>query len=238
MRSRYRKTWAGFIWVVSSPILTFVVQSLIFKEIFKFNIEQYPLYLLAGLLPWFFISQSLNALTSSLVVSRDVLLAFKVEPTTIVAAQVLDQFISFLAAFFIVAVLLIVPQMGNYSFVRLMSIPLDFLLLFYFVLALTILLSFWHAFYRDIQFVVQFLMGLAFYLTPIFYSQAMFPEKYKWILKFNFFIPVVKLFQTSIYEWELQTWLTNVLYVAAINIVITVMIKLSFKKMRDFYIYV
>jgi ABC-type polysaccharide/polyol phosphate export permease len=237
MCARYRKTWAGFLWVISSPILTFLVQALIFKEIFKFNIDRYPLFLLAGLLPWFFISQTLNSVTSCLVLSREVLLAFKIPPYVIVSSQVLDQFLSFLAAFIIMGLFLILPHIYTYSFFRLCTIPINLLMILYFVLVLTTLLSFWHIFFRDVHFIIQFVMSLAFYVTPIFYTFEMFPAKYKWLLLINFFIPFIKIFQTSIYLWNLENWSINICQTLLINIFLTCLLLLSFKlKMRDFYI--
>ena len=237
MRARYRKTWAGLLWVISSPIITFLVQSLIFKEIFKFDIDRYPLYLLAGLLPWFFISQTLHSITSCLVLSREVLLAFKIQPFIIIASQVLDQFFSFLAAFAVIGVILIFPQINEYTFFRIFTIPLNLIMLLSFVMLLTSLLSFWHVFYRDVQFVVQFVIGLAFYITPIFYQSEMFPAEYKWILSLNFFIPFIKIFQISLYSWNMENWFVSFGHVVIVNILFLILIFVSFKrKMRDFYI--
>ena len=237
MRSRYRKTWAGFLWVIAGPILTFLVQSLIFQEIFKFKIEKYPVYLIAGLLPWFFISQALCSVTSCLVISREVLLAFKIRPIVIVASQVLDQFLSFLAAFIVIGVFIILPDIEKYSFLRLGSLILSMISLFYFVFILCSILSFWHVFYRDVLFVTQFLMGLVFYITPIFYSANSFPPKFIWLLDYNFFIPFVKIFQISIYSWNAHEWLGIFGIVMVLNAVMTLLLFLSLKfKMRDFYI--
>jgi ABC-type polysaccharide/polyol phosphate export permease len=237
MKSRYRKTFAGFLWVVSSPILTFVVQSLVFKSIFKFEINQYPLYLLSGLLPWFFISQTLYSSTTCLVASREVLLAFKIEPITIVAANVFDQFISFLAAFFIVSIFLIFPILDTFSFLRIMTIPIDLILILSLLLLFNSLLAFWYAFYRDINFITNFILGLVFYITPIFFLEKMFPENYLWILKVNIFIPFIKIFQTSIYSWNPDIWLNEVFKAILINILMAFLLKLSLKfKLKDFYV--
>lgn len=237
MKSRYRNTFAGVIWVIASPLLTFVVQSLVFKEIFKLKIDQYPVYLLSGLLPWFFISQTFYSSITCLVNSREVLLAFKIGPFSIVAANVLDQFISFLAAFLIIAGILIVPDKGHFSGGGLIALPLNLVSLFCFVLFLNYLLSFWYAFYRDINFITNFILGLIFYITPIFFVESMFPEKFNWILKFNFLIPFIKIFQTSLYAWTPEVWRGEFLKTIAINIALIFLIKLSHKlRFKDFYV--
>lgn len=237
MRSRYRKTFAGFLWVVAGPMLTFFVQSLIFKELFKFDISNYPLFLLSGLLPWFFISQTLSSTTSCLVLSREVLLAFKLKPFIIISSQVLDQFANFIAAFIIMGLFFLVPEFRDYNITRFFTFILNFVSIFYFVLILTSFLSFWHVFYRDVTFVTQFILSLIFYLTPIFYSVEVFPREYNWILNYNFFIPFIKIFQITIYKWAMADWVLSFGYTFIINLCLTFITYLSYKfKMRVFYI--
>lgn len=237
MRSRYRKTFAGFIWVVSSPILTFFVQSIIFRAIFKFNVEQYPLYLMSGLMPWFFISQTLYSSTTCLVASREILLAFKIEPFVIVAANVLDQFISFIVAFAIVAGFVVLPIITSYTFLQILTILINFIMIFYFVLMFNFLLAFWYAFYRDINYITNFLLGLMFYITPIFFEENLFPRSYHWILQMNIFIPFVKTFQISLHSWNGMIWGKELVKSILINIILTLLVKWSLKsRLKDFYV--
>ena len=58
MKSRYRRTFAGFIWVIMNPILVFLIQNFVFRNILNIKIDHYVLFLLGGLLPWIFISQT------------------------------------------------------------------------------------------------------------------------------------------------------------------------------------
>ena len=156
MRARYRKTWAGFIWVIASPVITFIVQAFIFKSILKLNISEYPFYLLTGLMPWFFISQSFNATTSCLVNARELLLGVRVNPLTIVGTQILDQFFNFLVVFFLILTFLFFTSSLNLNIVKILLLVPSVIMLFAFVFFSVFVLSFWHVFYRDIQFVVQF----------------------------------------------------------------------------------
>jgi ABC-type polysaccharide/polyol phosphate export permease len=59
MKFRYRKTFAGFIWVILNPIMMFVVQSLVFKRFLKIEIPDSFVFLLGGLLLWIFITQTI-----------------------------------------------------------------------------------------------------------------------------------------------------------------------------------
>ena len=60
LKSRYRKTFAGFLWVVLNPLMMFGVQSLVFKTFMKIQVPDYHLFLLGGLLPWIFFSSTIQ----------------------------------------------------------------------------------------------------------------------------------------------------------------------------------
>lgn len=237
MCSRYRRALAGFFWVIANPILTFVVQSLIFKSILKLEITNYPLFLLAGLMPWFFISQSLYVVTNSLVNSREVLLGFKIHPVVIVSSQVLDQFLSFLAAFLLTSLVVLKFNLSDTTLLQTGMTLFNILVLCTFSLLVTNLLAFWHVFYRDVQFIVQFIMNLAFYLTPVFYPRDFLSEKYQWIISLNIFYPFIKIFQDSMYALNFESWTFYLLQCFLILFSLALIVYLSYKiKMKDFYI--
>jgi ABC-type polysaccharide/polyol phosphate export permease len=237
MRSRYRKTIAGFVWVVANPIINFSVQAMVFKSILKINIENYPAFLLAGLMPWYFISQSVTSLASSLVVSRELLLGFEIDPLMIIATQVLDNFFNYIVASFVIIAALVGFNLITLNLSQYLLFVLDSLVLLPFVFVLTALVSFFHVFYRDIQFVTSFVMNIAFFLTPIFYSVNYVDQRFQWILKFNIFCPIVGLFQNSMHTFNLHLWVNNLLSSLGVIILLGSFLFLALKfKMKDFYI--
>ena len=237
MRSRYRKTLAGFIWVIANPIINFSVQALVFKIILKINIDQYPAFLLSGLLPWFFISQSVTALSGSLVGYRELLLGFKIRPMDIIASQVLDNFVNYIVAALFLIITLITLGMVKISGLQILLFFVNSLVLLPFVFIVTGIVSFLHVFYRDVQFVVSFLMNIAFFLTPIFYTINYVDPEFQWIFNLNIFYPIVALFQDSFHVLNLKAWSKDLLVTTGIIIVGSGVLKLLMKKkMKDFYI--
>ncbi len=237
MRSKYRKTLAGFIWVIAYPIISFIVQAMIFDKVLKLNILNYPAFLLAGFLPWIFISQSVISFASVLVHSREVLLTFKIHPSHIIASNVLDNFFNYLVATLILSLSLIYMGMMTISLFQLVLFLISALVLLSFVFILTLLISFLHVFYRDIQFVSTFLIGLAFFVTPIFYTRDYLDQSFPWILKINIFYPLIGLFQNCLYGLDVESWQTNFTYslliILSLGITSTLLLK---NKMKDFYI--
>src|SRR5271154_4561101 len=89
LKSRYRRTVAGFLWVVLNPLIMFGVQSMIFRHVLKIQISNYFLFLLSGLLPWIFITQSMDMCTSLFQANGGVLKSFHLNPLVLLTAQLI-----------------------------------------------------------------------------------------------------------------------------------------------------
>ena len=196
MKARYRKTIAGFIWVVMGPIIVFSVQSVVFKYILKIDIQNYSLFLLGGLLPWVFISSMLDMGIPSLVASEALLKGFKLHPSILIISQAIDNFVNFLFSYF----LLLIPTLvlTKAPLEGIIFIPLSVLLLLWGGASLTWCLAILNVFYRDVKFVINFFMGVLFFLTPIAYPISAIPENYRWIVDVNiiygFIAPIRHIF--------------------------------------------
>jgi ABC-type polysaccharide/polyol phosphate export permease len=198
MKSRYRKTWAGFIWVILNPLLMFGVQSLVFKKFLKLDIPDYFLFLLGGLLPWIFLTTTIQMGTPVFVTQSQLLRSFKINPMVILASQVLDGFINFVASF--ILILLPLYLLSDKSFTNLLFLPLALIPLFLGSLGLTITLSILNVFYRDLNFVMGFFFNLLFFLTPVFYPKEFVPNDYQWMINANPAVYLIEPFRTVIYQ--------------------------------------
>jgi len=198
LKSRYRKTWAGFLWVILNPILMFGVQSLVFKHILKINIPEYLLFLMGGLLPWIFLTTTIQMGTPVFVTQGQLLRSFKINPWIVLGAQVMDSFLNFLASFFLLLIPLFI--FSDKSFTSLFLLPLAFIPLLIGTLSITIILSIMNLFYRDINFVMGFIFSILFFLTPIFYPKEFIPPQYDWIISMNPFIYFIDPFRLLIYN--------------------------------------
>src|SRR3954465_5069767 len=129
LKSRYRRTIAGFLWVVLNPLIQFGVQSAIFRHVLKIQVNNYLIFLLSGLLPWIFITQSMDMCTSLFVTSGNVLKSFRLNPLVLLTAQLLDNLLNFLAAFLIIFVALLFHMGGETHLNGLLFTPIAVLVL-------------------------------------------------------------------------------------------------------------
>jgi len=220
MKSRYRKTIAGFLWVVLNPILLFGVHALIFKAILKVNIPNYFLFLLGGLLPWIFITNNISMATSTFVIQRDVIRSFALSPLALLFSQTLDNFINFLAAFALLFVSLLIYSSSINT--TLLLLPVAVVLLLIFTLALTTILATLQVFFRDVQFITQFINNILYLLTPIFYAPEYIPDNYRWLINFNPYYLIIRPFQLVLNNYsEVQigpSFLTAIFISTAISL--------------------
>lgn len=219
MKSRYRKTIAGFLWVILNPILTFAVQALIFKHILKVNVDNYYLFLLSGIIPWIFLTTTMNMTVSLFVVNRPVLMAFKLDPRIFVLAQTIDNFITFIISF-----LALLVMNGQWDILWGFKIPMFIAALLLLCLAVFFISCFFailHVFMRDTQFILQFVLNLFYFITPIFYPKELIPEKFQWVITYNPLYILIKPFQSIFWKYDPSLFLTD--YFKAVGLVAIIM---------------
>lgn len=230
MKSRYRKTWAGFLWVILNPILTFVVQALIFKNILKVNVENYYLFLLSGIVPWIFLTTTLTMSVSSFVVNRPILVAFKLDPWIFILSQAIDNLITFLFTF--VVLLCANYQNVPFLFVKFPMFLLMTIIIFGFTFFFSFLLATINVFMRDTQFILQFVLNLAFYLTPIFYPKELIPEKYQWAIEYNPLYIVIRPFQNIFWKFNPHQFYSEMALAAGVFLVLTTVSVLYWRRKK------
>jgi lipopolysaccharide transport system permease protein len=234
VKARYRKTFAGFIWVLLNPVLQFGVQSLVFKQFLKLDTPNYYLFLLGGLLPWIFITSTLGMGTPVFVTNSHLLRSFKINPMIILCSQILDNFLNFLASVFLI--LTPIYFFSDQPLVNLLGIPLAIIPLLITTASITGILSTLNVFYRDINFVIGFIMNLLFFLTPVFYPREYVPDHFRWIIDVNPFVYIIEPFRWLFLSpsWdEFMMWLLKGLAVSLGFLLLSILIWK--RKRNEFY---
>ena len=205
LKSRYRRTVAGFLWVLINPLVLFGVQSFIFSRVLKIETPNFPIFLLSGLIPWIFISQSCEMVTPVLTNSSQMIRAFPAHPLVYVASQLFDNALNFFLTFLI----LLIPALAvsdHFSHGLWFTI-FPVITLVFGVLGLTTLLAITQVFFRDTRFVISFALSVFFFLTPIFYPPSQLPENLQPLVRLNLFYVLIEPIRISIYAFQWQEFL-------------------------------
>ncbi|MCO4754826.1 MAG: ABC transporter permease, partial [Bacteriovoracaceae bacterium] len=200
MKGRYRNTFAGFLWVMFNPLIMFGVHSLVFKHILKLDIDRYFVFLLAGLLPWIFITSTIQTTANTFLTMRDVLMSFQINPLILLFSKLLDNFINFIIPFICLFIFVTINE--GIPLEGIWYLPLNLTLMLAMTLSLNVLVSTLQVFFRDVQYVVQFGFSILYFLTPIFYPESLVPQQYQWIMKLNPIYAVIKPFQKSLWKFD------------------------------------
>jgi lipopolysaccharide transport system permease protein len=173
VKVRYKQTALGAAWAILQPLLTMVVFSVFFGKLAKLPTDgiPYPLFSFAALLPWNMFSTGLSGSASSLVSSSALLKKVYLPRLAIPVSAVIGCVLDFMIAF---AVLLV--MMAAYRFApspaSLLVVPFALLAIMT-ALGSGILLAALNVKYRDIKYVLPFLVQLWMFATPVAYSSSM-----------------------------------------------------------------
>lgn len=173
---RYKQTVVGAAWAILRPLLSMAALVLVFGTIAKLPSGEtpYPLLVLAGVLPWQFFSTALAESGNSLV-SNSNLVSKVYFPRMVVPAS---SVITSLADLAIAGVLLLAAMLvyGVWPDGRIVFLPLFLILVFVLTLGSALWVSALTVRYRDVRFVIPFVVQFGFFLSPVGYASGAVPE--------------------------------------------------------------
>jgi len=238
LRREYIGSAFGLLWAFIQPVSIIFVLWFVFDIGFKSKpIDNFPfiLWLSSGLLPWFFIANSISQTTNA-VVSQSYLVK-KISFPTIILPQIkiLAQLVVHL---FMMSVLAIAFLLYNIH-LDLYWLQLPYYMLASFVLLSGIgwLLSSFVVFIKDIKNLVPILVQFGFWGTPIFWSLSRVPEKYHIYLKLNPFEFIIQGYRNSMIEkvWFWEKGFEN-LYFWSVAIFLFVIGYIVFNKLKSHFV--
>lgn len=203
IKARYKFSLFGFLWILLNPILQMVTVGLIFQFFVPVQVENYFLFLFVGLLPWNLFSMSVIKCVSAIITERQLIQKSDFPREIIIFSVILSNFVHFCAALGLLILLLIAHQfLTDRSFIDLMYYCIKILLLVPVSVLLVIvttgfslLFSALNVRFRDLNFIVQAVMPLWFYATPIIYTQNLIPTKLQPFFAINPMTGIIQLFQ-------------------------------------------
>lgn len=184
LKARFKDTFAGFIWVILNPIITYLVHCFLLIKILHLQIPNVFVFLLGGILPWSFFSNSIEMSSGKLNNFRDTMHSFHLKPSTLIWATLLENFILFSITFcLLVTIQFFYNNLKLSPAYLLLPIYLINFLFFSYYVALSI--SILNIIYKDVKFLSSFTLNLVFFLTPLLYPEHFFPEKFKFLIYLN-----------------------------------------------------
>lgn len=185
--SRYKQSILGYFWVVLNPLFQMLVMTIVFSKIMRISIPGAPyfLFLYVGLLPWTFFTNALVSSMGNLVGMGSLIKKVYFPREIIILATLLAKAVDLALASVIFVFFMIIFRQPTNLGLDLIMVPTIFAIQFIFTLGVALFISALNLFYRDVQYLINLVLTLWFYLTPVIYPTEMVPEKLKIILSLN-----------------------------------------------------
>lgn len=181
-RLRYRRTILGWLWAMGYPLARLFVFAFLFTRVLPLGIPNYAAFAFTGIIAWTWFSAGVASATSSAVDRRDLLTRPGLPRATVPVVSVLTDGLDYLVALPVLAVFLLIGE-GVPATAVLLPAVMGVQLLF--TLGLGFALCAANVYLRDVRLLVDVVLLLGFYLTPVFYDAQSVPENYRFVLSLN-----------------------------------------------------
>ena len=186
IKSRYKSSILGPLWLILYPLITSLFLSFIFEKIIKIKVgDSIPffIFLYSGIIYWSFFEQGINLAKDSLVWNRELITKTNFPKETLPISFIFSKIPDFFVNYIIFLVFLFIYKI-NFSF-SLVLLIISIIPLFLISTAIGLFFSFTNAIFRDFGRIIEFLLMIGFYATPVIYQETFVPKKYHLFLRLN-----------------------------------------------------
>jgi lipopolysaccharide transport system permease protein len=198
IKIRYKQTAIGAAWAILQPFLTALVYTLFFGRLAHITSGGLPylIFYYSALLPWMYFAASLQNATNTIVDNQRLVTKVYFPRLALPLSSVLSGLVDFGISF-----LMFIPMMAYYRIrptAAVLWLPVFLLLAILTALGVGLWLSAMNAIYRDVRYVVPFLVQFWMVASPVAYPSSLIPEKWRWLYGLNPMAGVIEGFRWSL----------------------------------------
>ena len=198
LKIRYKQTAIGAAWAVLQPFLTMIVFSLFFGALARIPSHglPYPIFYYSALLPWMYFAGALQNATSTVVDQQRVITKVYFPRLVLPLAAVLSGLVDLAIGFVVFLGMMLYYGMTPQATILLLP---GFLLLGVLTaLGVGLWLSALNAIYRDVRYVLPFLIQFWMFASPVAYPSSLVPERWRWLYGLNPMAGVIEGFRWAL----------------------------------------
>ena len=227
---RYRGSLFGFAWTLLNPIIFMLIYTLVFSVYLKSPIRAFPLYLLAGMIPWIWMSTAIAQAVTSILDGRTYVGKTMMPTEILVMVPTLSNGVNFL-----ITIVLLFPVSFAFGVTitwALLFLPLLILIELIMTLGFSFLVATVNVFYRDMQQIVAYALLAVFFLTPIFYARFVVPPSLEFLVRWSPVAALVASYQNCFY-YGAPPSLRDLAFAFAFSVVLLFLALAYFNRHRD-----
>lgn len=174
LKVKYRRSFLGYVWSLLNPLLMMCVMTVVFSYMFRFDIPNYPLYLITGQTLWTFFNESTSMSMYSVLQNGALIKKVYIPKFIFPVSRVLSSFVTMSFSLVAILIVMVFTRSPFHWTILLFPVPLLFLLLF--SMGIGMVLSALSVYFRDITHLYGVLTMAWMYLTPLFYPVSALPD--------------------------------------------------------------
>ena len=199
VKVRYKQTALGAAWAILQPLFMMLIFTIFFGRLAGVGSSgiPYPLFALAGLVPWTFFANAITASGNSLVGSAHLITKVYFPRLIVPAAAMLAGLVDFLLAFVLLCLLMVYYRVT--LTVQVLFLPVLVLLTALFSLAVGTWMSALNVKYRDVRFALPFLIQLWLFVSSVILPSSAVPPKWRWLLMLNPMSGIIEGYRSALF---------------------------------------
>lgn len=198
IKARYKQSILGYAWVLLVPLLRLTVMSIVFKFFFRVNTGDVPysLFLFTALVPWTFTSNSISSATGSLIANSSLITKIKMPRIIFPLSSILVKLVDLgLSTVVLLGLMLLLGQPWR---ITMLWVPVIFPVQFAMTLGVSLIISAYNVFYRDVENLLEVFLMMWMYLTPIIYPPEFIPPEWRTLFNLNPMTGIVNAYRNTI----------------------------------------
>jgi len=196
LKVKYQGSALGFAWSLLNPLLMMLVLYAVFSNVFRFEQENFALYLLIGIVSWRFLQIGTTTAMTAIAGKPSLVTKVCIPRQVLVLSSVLSGFISSILEFSVLIPLLIFFGV-KFSF-SIAFFPLIHATYFLLVYGIGLILAALYVYYRDLNQIWDVLLQAGFFLSPVVYPISIVPEKYLGYYMLNPMTIIMEMYRESL----------------------------------------
>lgn len=232
IKTKYRRSLLGVLWTILNPLLMMVVLSVVFSNLFRFDIEYFPVYLLSGQLIFNFFSESTTNAMSSIIANGPLIRKIYVPKYMFVLSRIFSSTINLLASFTALICVMLVMRVRLHYTVLLSVIPL--LMIVFFSLGAGLILAAITVKFRDVMHLYSVFITALMYLTPVIYPMSILPSWLEKIVLLNPITNILMMFREFMIYGTFPSILSIVIGMVEVVIILVLGVYVFYKNQDEF----
>ncbi len=232
LRGKYAKSILGFLWSFLNPMFQILIYTIVFSVIYRNDMQNYYVFLMTGLLPWTFFSDSFGQGAMAINGNSEMVKKIYFPREVLVIAEVNAKLINLLLSLIVIAVFIVISGTG-FSW-HIIFLPVILLIEYIFTLGASLIVSAITVYLRDMEYIVSVVLMAWVWGTPVMYNIDMVGGVFRRLLSFNPMTPIIVSYQDILY-WHRTPYYMNLLVPFVVGIIVLLLAEIVFSKLSKHF---